>query len=182
MGGIYMDTTKDPNAIIFNILSGIFLIIFLILSIKRGITYGFKTSFFIWAFFVCSVPIPQVALLLSFPLKHIININMAISQIAISIIAICALVYFYINELSFIRQNDIGKVFINIMKHKMYSIFILSIIGSIIGTYILDEIFDYIKKEKYNIDINLLFSNIIMFILINIVYLYVFVKDGIYMT
>lgn len=177
-----MTSRKDPNKIIFNVLSAIFIILFVFFSIKKGIKYGFKTSFFIWAFFVCSVPIPQVALLLSFPLKHVTNINMAISQFMISIVAMISLIYFYRNELSFIRQNNIGKIFANIMKHKLYSIFILSIIGSIIGTHILDEIFDYIRKDKYTVDINLVFTNIIMFILINIVYLYVSAKNGIYLV
>lgn len=68
------------------------------------------------------------------------------------------------------------------MKNKLYSIFILSIIGSVIGTQILDEIFDYIRKDKYKVDINLVFTNIIMFILINIVYLYISAKSGIYLV
>jgi len=177
-----MVSQEDPNKIIFNILSAIFLIVFIFFSIKKGLTYGFKESFFIWAFFVCSVPIPQVALLLSFPLKHISNINMALSQFIISIVAFVSLLYFYINELSFIRQHNIGKLFINIMKNKLYSIFILSIIGSVIGTQILDEIFVYIRKDKYKVDINLVFTNIIMFILINIVYLYISAKNGIYLV
>ena len=168
---------EDPNTVVFNVLSVIFLCLFILFSIRKGIKYGFKMAFFIWAFFVCSVPIPQVALLLSFPLKHIVEVNMVMSQIFISIVAFGSLLYFYNSELFFIRQNEIGRVFSKIMKNKLYSIFILSIIGSIIGTYILDEIFDYVKYKKYDIDLNIVFANFVMFILINIVYFYVFVRN-----
>ena len=54
------DTLKIDESI-FTVLSFVFLFIFAIYSYRRGVQFGFLISIFLWAFFVTSVPIPQVA-------------------------------------------------------------------------------------------------------------------------
>jgi len=169
------DTLKIDESI-FTGLSFVFLFIFAIYSYRRGVQFGFLISIFLWAFFVTSVPIPQVALLLAFPVKHFFKISMFISQIIISIFACSVLIYFYFYKQNLILKNKVGKLFIKIINKKAFLLFILSIVASIIGTYILDNLFDVFffkgeliqnKQRKYK-QILILF---ILFLLLNIWYL-----------
>ena len=169
------DTLKIDESI-FTVLSFVFLFIFAIYSYRRGVQFGFLISIFIWAFFVTSVPIPQVALLLAFPVKHFFKISMFISQTIISIFACCILIYFYFYKQNLILKNKVGKLFIKIINKRAFLLFILSIIASIIGTYILDNLFDVLffkgelieKKQRKYKQILILF---ILFLLLNIWYL-----------
>ena len=169
------DTLKIDSSI-FTVLSFVFLFIFAIYSYRKGVQFGFLISVFLWAFFVTSVPIPQVALLLAFPAKHFLKISMFISQIIISMFACCVLIYFYSYKQKLLLKNNVGKLFIQIIQKRAFLVFILSIIASIIGTYILDNLFDVFffkgeliqnKQRKYK-QILILF---ILFLLLNIWYL-----------
>ena len=172
---ISKDTIKIDESI-FTFLSFVFLFIFSISSYRKGVQFGFLMSVFLWAFFVTSVPIPQVALLLAFPIKHFFRISMFISQTIISIFACCILIYFYVYKQNLLLKNKVGKLFIKIINKRAFLLFILSIIASIIGTYILDNLFDVFffkgeliqqKQRKYK-QMLILF---ILFLLLNIWYL-----------
>ena len=179
------ETNKNPETnknifkldqTIFTVLSFVFLFVFAIYSYRKGVQFGFLISVFLWAFFVTSVPIPQVALLLAFPAKHFLKISMFISQIIISTIASCVLIYFYSYKQKLLLKNNVGKLFIQIIQKQAFLVFILSIIASVIGTYILDNLFDVFffkgeliqeKQRKYK---QMLFL-FILFLLLNIWYL-----------
>jgi len=169
---------------IFNIISIVFLIIFIGYSYNKGIKFGATMSIFLWAFFVCSVPIPQVALLLAFPAKHFFNISMFVSQIIISIFAGLLLVYFYVYRQKTLLTNSIGKVFIQLIKKRLFLIFILSIVASVIGTRILDDFVDVflfkgeLIQEKQRKFKQMLFL-FILFLLLNIWYLNYYLQNNV---
>jgi hypothetical protein len=170
------------NKVLFNILSLAFLMVFVLHGYKKGTTYGLYITLFLWAFFVCTVPIPQVALLLSFPLKHFFDITMITSQVIISFFAIVVLVYFHFKMKSLLQKHDMGKMFQDIMKHRLYFIFVLSIIGSVIGSYLIDSFVDiYVFrpeiKQPNEVMRNVLLS-VVLFILLNIWYMNYSKKHG----
>lgn len=170
------------NKALFNILSLAFLMVFVLHGYKKGTTYGLYITLFLWAFFVCTVPIPQVALLLSFPLKHFFDITMITSQVIISFFAIVVLVYFHFKMKSLLQKHDMGKMFQNIMKHRLYFIFVLSVIGSVIGSYLIDSFVDiYVFrpeiKQPNEVMRNVLLS-VVLFILLNIWYMNYSKKHG----
>ena len=80
---------------IFDIVSIIFLLIFIYYAYNHGTNCGIIISLFIWAFFVCTTPIPEAGLLLTIPLKHFFNIELNISQFYISLFASLLLIFFY---------------------------------------------------------------------------------------
>ena len=170
------------NKVLFNILSLAFLMVFVLHGYKKGTTYGLYITLFLWAFFVCTVPIPQVALLLSFPLKHFFDITMITSQVIISFFAIVVLVYFHFKMESLLQKHDMGKMFQDIMKHRLYFIFVLSVIGSVIGSYLIDSFVDiYVFrpeiKQPNEVMRNVLLS-VVLFILLNIWYMNYSKKHG----
>ena len=170
------------NKVLFNILSLAFLMVFVLHGYKKGTTYGLYITLFLWAFFVCTVPIPQVALLLSFPLKHFFDITMITSQVIISFFAVVVLVYFHFKMKSLLQKHDMGKMFQDIMKHRLYFIFVLSVIGSVIGSYLIDSFVDiYVFrpeiKQPNEVMRNVLLS-VVLFILLNIWYMNYSKKHG----
>lgn len=139
------------NKTIFNVLSIVFLFIFCLHAYQKGTVYGIYMTLFLWAFFVCSVPIPQVALLLSFPLKHFFQITMETSQFFISCIAFMMLLCFHYYKKSLLQSHKIGLLFETIMKKQLYFIFILSIVASIIGSFLIDVFVDiYVLPKSEN--------------------------------
>lgn len=130
------------HSYIFDYLSLLFLLMFFYFSFIKNIEYGFSTMIFIWAFLVCSVPIPQVGLLLTFPLKHLLGVSMDISQFIVSMVALMTLGIFHYCFQSFIKMNTFGKIFKNIIDKKLYSVFILSILASVSLSYLIDMILD----------------------------------------
>lgn len=170
------------NKVLFNILSLAFMMVFVLHGYKKGTTYGLYITLFLWAFFVCTVPIPQVALLLSFPLKHFFDITMITSQVIISFFAVVVLVYFHFKMKSLLQKHDMGKMFQDIMKHRLYFIFVLSVIGSVIGSYLIDSFVDiYVFrpeiKQPNEVMRNVLLS-VVLFILLNIWYMNYSKKHG----
>lgn len=162
------------NKFIYNILSIIFLIVFIIHGYQYGATYGLCITLFLWAFFVCSVPIPQVALLLSLPLKHFLNITIATSQMTISVIAMFILYYYHHHMKSILNFHKVGKVFQTIMKHKLYFIFLLSIVASVLGSYLIDSFIDiyliHPREKQENERMRNVLLSVILFLLLNIWY------------
>ena len=162
----------------FAFLSFVFLLTFAYYGFKNGTKNGIYISLFLWAFFVCSVPIPQVSLLLSFPLKQFLDVTIHMSQAIISLFAIFVLVFFNYSKLKILEKNIAWKVFQKILKNKVYSIFIISIIASIIGSYVIDTFVDLfvLKKREvlYNDDTLIyMLTAFMVFILLNVWYIHI---------
>ena len=159
------------HSYIFDYLSLFFLLMFVYFSFIKNIEYGFSTMIFIWAFLVCSVPIPQVGLLLTFPLKHLLGISMDISQFLVSIIAALTLGIYHLYLKRFIKFNTLGKIFHNIINKRLYSIFILSILSSISLSYLIDMVLDINlytieRNQKYQNLFQKLYNNIPLHLII----------------
>lgn len=165
----YSNETMDK--VIFNTLSFLFLGIFAYYGYYNGTTYGLRLSLFLWAFFVCTVPIPQVALLLSLPLKQLFDITVFMSQAIISLFALGVLFFYYCCNATILYNHPIGKVFQKIMHHHLYLIFFISITASIVGSYLIDIFVDkYVYHQEPTENQHILLSSM-LFLLLNTWYL-----------
>jgi hypothetical protein len=98
-----------------------------------------QKSFLMWSTAVIATPIPNASILLGFPAKIFFNIPLYVSQIIASILSIMFIIF-----LPSLSQPNFLK---NILRQQDYSIFILSILSSILIANIIDEAF----LKKYSI-------------------------------
>tara|TARA_B100000424_G_C22660638_1_gene363491 strand:- start:160 stop:621 length:462 start_codon:yes stop_codon:yes gene_type:complete len=124
----------------------IFICILIFYISYHGYTKGIYETLFIWAFLAVCTPIPESGLLISLPLKKYFDVKMVYSQIVVSIIALFLLYLFY--NKSFIKPLFLGKVFNDIIKNQRYLVFVISIISSIIGSELIDNMIDKILFYK----------------------------------
>jgi len=167
-----IEDIKDKiNIYIFNGLSILFVLILIYYSIINGFNKGVYNTFVIWCLFVIATPIPEAGLLVSVPLKKIMNIKLEKTQIFVSFIAFLFIIYSIKYYKHYLESNNSGKFLLNVFKYAGFSIFISSIIASIALSKIFDSIINTILyKEKIIIDE--LFIYFILFIIPFIYYFY----------
>lgn len=140
------DIKDEIKFYMYEIINIVFICILIFYVSYHGYTKGIYETLFIWAFLAVCTPIPESGLLLSLPLKKYFDVKMVYSQIIITIIALF-LLYFFYNE-SFIKPLFLGKILNDIIKNKRYLVFVISIISSIIGSELIDNIIDKILFNK----------------------------------
>ena len=143
---------------LYDFITLMFLMLLVFLIAIKGYFHGIIEATFIWVFFVIATPIPESGLLVSLPLKRFFGFNMAHTQIAVSIAALITALYLYYNFKSDIGGIYIGRVFDYFMKNRHYSIIIVSILCSILGSELIDN---YIDKIVYLEDIEYLREKLI---------------------
>jgi len=162
----------------------VFLFLFLFYAIKNGLERGFKLSLFIWCLTVCTTPISTASILLSFPIKILTKIPMFVTKFVSSMLGLVLLVYFYKSNYNLISKNPLGRAFIKIIQNKLYSLFVVSIVASVLSSYILDTLVDNFllsvgstfSKSKLA---ELLFV-ILAFICLNVAYFNILIKNKIF--
>uniref|UniRef100_A0A6C0L1I6 Uncharacterized protein n=1 Tax=viral metagenome TaxID=1070528 RepID=A0A6C0L1I6_9ZZZZ len=168
----------------FNLVSMVFLLLFLFYAMKNGFERGFKLSLFIWCLTVCTTPISTASILLSFPIKIFTTIPMFVTKFVSSMLGLGLLVYFYKSNYDLISKNPLGRAFIKIMQKNLYSLFVVSIVASVLSSYILDTLVDNFllsvvptfSKSKLA---ELLFV-ILAFICLNVAYFNILIKNKIF--
>ena len=151
---------------------------------KKGIQYGFKMSLFIWSLTVCTTPISSASVLLSFPIKIFTAVPMFVTKFISSIFSLCILAYFYHYNYVLIYKNPLGRAFIKIVETRLYALFLVAIVASVISSYMLDNFVDYfilsdtqmLKKEKFG-ELLLLF---LVFVFLNFIYFNILIKNKIF--
>ena len=168
----------------FSLVSMVFLFLFLFYAMKNGFERGFKLSLFIWCLTVCTTPISTASILLSFPIKIFTTIPMFVTKFVSSMLGLGLLVYFYKSNYDLISKNPLGRAFIKIMQKNLYSLFVVSIVASVLSSYILDTLVDNFllsvvptfSKSKLA---ELLFV-ILAFICLNVAYFNILIKNKIF--
>lgn len=140
------DSKDEIKFYMYEAINIIFICILIFYISYHGYTKGIYETLFIWAFLAVCTPIPESGLLISLPLKKYFDVKMVYSQIVVSITAIFLLCLFY-NQ-SFIKPLFLGKVFNDIIKNQRYLVFVISIISSIIGSELIDNMIDKILFYK----------------------------------
>lgn len=151
-----VDTLKDKIYLyLFNGLSILFMMIFLYYSFLYGFKRGLFTTFLIWCLFVAATPIPEAGLLVSIPLKNILNIDLGTTQIFVSFFALIFLLVVYFKFRQYLEKTPYGMILIRIMDFGSFSIFVTSILASISLSYLINEGIDFVVfKKKMNMYIN----------------------------
>jgi len=168
----------------FNIISMIFLLVFIFYGMKNGIERGFKLTIFIWSLTVCTTPISTASVLLSFPIKIFTNVPMFITKLISSILSLNILAYFYVYHFDLIYKIPLGKAFIKIIETRLYALFLVAIIASVISSYMLDSFVDYFilsetqifKKDK----LRMLLLLFLVFVFLNLIYFNILIKNKIF--
>ena len=168
----------------FNSISVLFLFIFIFYGIRNGINQGFKLSLFIWCLTVCTTPISSASILLSFPIKIFTSTPMFVTKLVTSILSLGILVYFYNYDYGLIYKIPLGKAFIRIIKSKLYSLFLIAIISSVISSYMLDNFIDVFILSKNEMNQKDKFAQLLflflMFIILNFIYFNTLIKNKIF--
>ena len=81
----------------FGIVSGVIGLYLLYVIWKHGIKHGIILTFLIWSFFVYCTPIADAGILVSLPIKFVLNVKMQITQLFVYLVAgiIIFLSYFF---------------------------------------------------------------------------------------
>lgn len=155
--------------VIYDFIVLIFLIVLITYVSYNGYVKGCIKSLFIWGFFVLCTPVPEAGLIITLPLKRYLNVPMHISQTIVSFSALIILTYFYLYEKNIIKSYKIGKIFIELITLKYFSIIILSILSSILTSQLIDNFINhYIYKHK----LNYLYTKISIIVLCVMIYIY----------
>jgi hypothetical protein len=168
----------------FNLISFLFLLMFIFYGMKNGIARGFKITVFIWCLTVCTTPISSASVLLSFPIKIFTTIPMFITKSITSVLSLGILAYFYHYNYNLICKIPLGRAFVKIIKSKLYALFLVSIIASVITSYMLDNFVDHfilsntkmLDKDKLG-EMLLLF---LIFVFLNLIYFNILIKHKIF--
>jgi hypothetical protein len=96
---------------------------------------------------------------------------MHITKFVISILSLFVLFYYYKYKYHIINTIPIGKAFIKIIKSNLYIIFAISIISSVICSYLIDTMINYLMIPTSTINYNTSIPIFIFFLLLNIIYL-----------
>lgn len=175
---------NSVEIIYFKAISILFLIIFLFYGIKNGMKQGFKLTLFIWSLTVCATPISTASILLSFPIKIFTTIPMFITKLISSILSLVILAYFYNYHRELISKISLGKAFIRMIKSKLYLLFLVAIVASVISSYILDNIVDVFvlhdKKPPQKDKLGQFLFLFLIFIILNFVYFDTLIKNEIF--
>lgn len=168
----------------FNVISIIFLFIFVFYGLKNGLERGFKLSLFIWCLTVCTTPISSASVLLSFPIKIFASMPMFVTKFISSVFSMGMLAYFYLHHRDLICKIPLGRAFVKIIKSKLYHLFAVAIVASVISSYMLDNFVDHfvlskskmMKKDKLG-ELLLLF---LVFVYLNLTYFHILIKNKIF--
>lgn len=143
------NTIKDTiNINIFNGLSVMFILIFIYYYVFFGLKRGLFTTFIIWCLFVGATPLPEAGLLVSVPLKNLLNIDLDITQMVVSFVALGFIFYSYYNFREALTTTKSGRFLLRIIDFGSFSIFVTSIIASVSMAYLLNELIDHIIYKK----------------------------------
>lgn len=169
----------------FYIISFIFISIFVYYAKKLGMVYGFNIAFFLWCVTVCSTPISTVSVLLSFPIKIFTYVPMFITQLVISILSFCVVMYYYKYKREMINTIPVGRAIVEIIKNKLFIIFLIASLSSILSSYILNYMVDihFLKVsilDNLNVNNNLvLYIVSFLFLILNFIYIKLLVDNDI---
>lgn len=149
------ESREEKKKIYLQIYDGVtmlFICLLIFYVFMKGYFCGVIDAIFIWAFFVIATPVPESGLLISLPLKRFFNFKMSHVQIVVSLLALFLTFYLYYKHNSIIKATYIGRVFDEIVKNRQYSILLLSIVSSILGSELIDNYIDMIIGESQDIE------------------------------
>ena len=154
---------------LFNGISIFFIALFIYFVVMYGVKKGLFHTILTGCIFVIATPIPEAGLIVSVPLKNILNINLDYTQMAVSVLALIYIIYSYVYLKKYMNESKEGKFIVTLLELFEIKIFIISIFASISISYLINNLIDYILFdhkdifERHNMIILLLTIAMIMY-------------------
>lgn len=164
------DTLMNVKINIFNYISFFFIGLLLFYTFLYGFNKGVYNTLFIWSFFVIATPVPEAGLLVSIPLKKLLNIDLQISQVVLSLFALFFITYSYYYYKYFLKKIKFGRFIIKVFELCVFSLFIVSILSSVIVSYLFNEFLNSLLYEKKIVT----YTNKVLFIFFIFLFSYYF--------
>ncbi|MFC1644823.1 hypothetical protein ACFL08_02255 [Patescibacteria group bacterium] len=170
----------------FALVLGVFLLYFLLISLKYGVKEGFFVSWLTWSFFVLCTPIADAGFLLDFPLRLILKVRMLHAEIFVWVVAISLNITAYFLSPMIYEKTKILYFFKHIIEEPfpMWSIIALSGLGTFLSIQFADELLDVMKHKDRNYHQKHSFKHravvlVFIFALIFVLYDFVLKKMGV---
>lgn len=136
---------------LFNGVSLFFIALFIYFTLMYGYKKGFYHTILTWCILVIATPIPEAGLIVSVPLKHILNINLDYTQMMVSVLSLIYIIYSYIYLKKYMNETKDGRFIVTLLELFEIKIFIISIFTSISISYLINNIIDYILFDHKTI-------------------------------
>jgi hypothetical protein len=154
---IYYVNNKELNTkeiVITNIFNGIsvfFMAVLVYFVVMYGFNKGLYHTVLTWCIFVIATPIPEAGLIVSVPLKNLLNINLDYTQMVVTCLSLVYIIYSYVYLKKNMSESKEGKFIVTIFELFEIKIFIISIFASISISYLLNNFIDYMLYDHKNI-------------------------------
>ena len=154
---IYYVNNKELNTkeiVITNIFNGIsvfFMAVLVYFVVMYGFNKGLYHTVLTWCIFVIATPIPEAGLIVSVPLKNLLNINLDYTQMVVTCLSLVYIIYSYIYLKKYMSESKEGQFIVTIFELFEIKIFIISIFASISISYLLNNFIDYMLYDHKNI-------------------------------
>lgn len=136
----------DSYVFLYDVVAFLFTFVLLCMIYYYGFSDGSLRALFIWSFFLVATPIPESGLLVTLPFKRFFDMDMPVVQVILSML--CMIFMFSLDRKSY-KKYFLGKLFDKILDNKYYLIFVLSIVSSIVGSELIENIIDnYVSGIK----------------------------------
>ena len=139
-------TINQNKKILFYIITIFYIIYAIYAMLYNSITVGFESTILFWSFCVLATPIPEAGIIFDLPLKIFFNMNMILSQIIVTFIAIIITLYYYVYNIKCFETTKILYYYKLIIDNKQASIFIISAAGTFTGLYAIEWLIDNIDN------------------------------------
>lgn len=164
------DTLMNVKINIFNYISFFFIGLLLFYTFLYGFNKGVYNTLFIWSFFVVATPVPEAGLLVSIPFKKLFNIDLQISQVVLSLFCLFFITYSYYYYKYCLKKIKLGRFIIKVFELCAFSLFIVSILSSVIVSYLFNEFLNSLLYEKKIVT----YTNKVLFIFFIFLFSYYF--------
>jgi len=173
----YLHETKKSVLVRFLFILLILVAYFIFVTFRYGLSNGFMVTLLTWSFFVFCTPIADAGFLIDFPLRLITKIRMIFSEIFVWLTAIIINIYTLIFKPQVYEKTLLLRIFKHILLNPipLYSIILLSALGTFLSIYFGDELIDVAKhkeRKKYIKHKNKYKLIVLVFIVIVIFFLY----------
>jgi hypothetical protein len=146
-----LNTKEIVMTNIFNGISVFFMAVLVYFVVMYGFNKGLYHTVLTWCIFVIATPIPEAGLIVSVPLKNLLNINLDYTQMVVTCLALVYIIYSYVYLKKYMSESKEGKFIVTIFELFEIKIFIISIFASISISYLLNNFIDYMLYDHKNI-------------------------------
>lgn len=136
----------------FLILLGILVLYAIFVIVKFGVKDGLAATGLTWAFFVLCTPIADAGFIVDFPVRLVVGLKMIYSELIVWGLALTIVAFNLLLNVEVFQKMEILEVFYTIIKTPwpLWSIVIVSAIGTFLSIYIGDQIYSMVQQHNHH--------------------------------